>query len=799
MNIAIVAPSAVPFVVGGAEKLWWGLLDAINQGSPHNAELIKLPSPERDFAELIQSYRKFSQLRLDHFDLVISTKYPAWMLSHPNHYCYLQHRLRGLYDTYHFTGLPTALDAQYAHMPLRLRRFVSNMLDAAPDRASLEPFFDELEHLRRQSVLADQFAFPGPLSRAIVHHLDRIGLAPGAIRRYLAISRNVAQREHYFPAGVDVTVLHHPSDLARLDSGPYRNIFTASRLTASKRLDLIIRAFRQVDTDRQLRIAGTGPAREKLEALAGDDPRIRFLGHITDAELSAEYAEALFVPFVPYDEDYGLITVEAMACAKPILTVQDAGGVNELVEHGVTGLSVAADPDALAAAMRELLRDQDATRAMGERARVRVAEIRWPQTIDVLLAEPPAAPLVHGARRPRIVVAVDFPVYPPRGGGQARVYNLYRALARHADCTLVTLCNEPGHAGRFALRPGLTEVRVAKSDAHRTASTALDHRLQASAGDIATLLHAAELTPAYAEALRAETADCDLLIASHPYLYPVLEAITVPRLWYEAHNVEYDMKRAVLGDTDTAKPYLAAVRDTEASLCARAERVLVCARADAERLAALYAIDLAKCHLASNGVDTHLTPYIGQAERTERRRRLGLRRPTLLFIGSWHQPNIEAVELLRGLARELTDCDLLVVGSVCAHPVMADPPANLHALGQLSDAELEVLLGAVDLALNPMNSGSGTNLKMLHYAAAGVPLLGTPFGARGLTLSNGHDLWVAPVANFPHGVRDILATATDSREQRTRRARATAEQDYDWRVIADGLPLFGRRAESAGE
>ena len=801
MNIAIVAPSAVPFVVGGAEKLWWGLLAAINQGTPHNAELIKAPSPERNFAELMQSYRAFSQMRLDHFDLVISTKYPAWMLAHPNHYCYLQHRLRGLYDTYHFTGLPTSLSDQYAHMPLRLRRFVTEMLDAPIERDSLESLFDTIEHLLSQSVLADHFAFPGPLTRALVHRLDAIALAPGAVKRFLAISRNVAQRQDYFPEGAEVTVMHHPSDLEPLRCGEYRHLFTASRLTRSKRIDLIIRAFKQVTTDRQLRIAGTGPMRAELEALAAGDERIRFLGHITDAQLSAEYADALFVPFVPYDEDYGLVTVEAMACAKPILTTVDAGGVNELVDHGRTGLSVAAEPKALANAMRQLLDNINATRGMGERARERVAHIRWPQTVDTLL-EPPA-PVVGSAsgrgRRPRVVIAVDFPVYPPRSGGQARIYNLYKALARRADCTLVTLCDDAQKAGRFNLLPGLTERRIAKSDAHLAASRDLDRQLQASVRDIATLLHA-HLTPAYAEAVREETDDCDLLIASHPYLYPVLRALDVPQLWYEAHNVEYDMKRAVLGDTPAAEPYLAAVREAEAALCARAETVLVCATADADRLAGLYAIDAAKCRLVPNGVDTRLVPYVDQQQRASNQRKLGLLRPSLLFMGSWHQPNIEALQHLHQVARALPECDLLVVGSVCGHPVMRDAPANLHSLGQLSDAELEVLLAAVDLALNPVTSGSGTNLKMLHYAAAGVPIISTEFGDRGLMLQNGHDIWLATLANFADQVRCILRLPLQARHARTWQSRLKAERHYDWGVIADALwlPDATSRSEQGG-
>jgi len=794
MKIAIVAPSPKPFVVGGAEKLWWGLLEAINQGTPHDADLIKLPSPERSFAELIASYRRFSRLDLDHFDLVISTKYPAWMLSHRNHCCYIQHRLRGLYDTYHLTGLPTTLNGMLGEMPLVLRRFALRLQDAPGLRAELEPFFEEVQQLSARAGLARFFAFPGPLSRAVIHYLDRIALAPMAIQRYCAISHNVAQRADYFPADVPVSVIHHPSDLRGLHCAGYRHVFTASRLTQAKRIDLIIRAFKQVRGDLELRIAGTGPQREELERLAASDRRIRFLGHVSDTQMVEEYANALFVPFVPYDEDYGLITVEAMACAKPVLTVEDAGGVNELVEDGVTGRSVAVDPEglALARAMQALVSDPAATRAMGERAQARVAAIRWPQTVTALLAPPPQSPPFAPLRRPKVVIAVDFPVFPPRGGGQARVYHLYKALARRADCVLVTLCNDAAQAGRYVLAPALSELRIAKSDAHRDASRELDGELRASAGDIATLMHI-ELTPAYAQALAAEVADCDLLIASHPYLYPAIAGLDVSNLWYEAHNVEYDMKRAVLGSGAAVVPYLDRVRAAEGALCARADAVLVCAQRDAGRLAELYGIAEDVCVLAPNGVDAGLTPFVGATPRVARREALRLARPALIFIGSWHQPNIEAVGFLRRLATELPGCDLLVVGSVCRHQVMQERPPNLHALGLLDDAELEVLLGAVELALNPITAGSGTNLKMLHYAAAGVPVLSTPFGVRGLCFAEPEHLWVASLEDFAAVAGQILALAPETREQRTAAARACVEQFYDWRIIAGALPLPAAR------
>src|SRR3954471_461657 len=88
MKIAIVAPSQVPYVQGGAERLWRGLHHAL-ESAGHLCELFNVPTPDGDFWEIIDGYRKFSELNYDHFDVVVTGKNPAWMISHPNHYVYM--------------------------------------------------------------------------------------------------------------------------------------------------------------------------------------------------------------------------------------------------------------------------------------------------------------------------------------------------------------------------------------------------------------------------------------------------------------------------------------------------------------------------------------------------------------------------------------------------------------------------------------------------------------------------------------------------------------------------------------
>lgn len=100
MKIAIIAPSHKPFMMGGAEKLWMGLLTGFNRFTPNPCELFKFPVDEFSFWNLVDAYKYFYELDLSGFDMVISGKYPAWMCQHPNHLVYMLHPLRGLYDQY---------------------------------------------------------------------------------------------------------------------------------------------------------------------------------------------------------------------------------------------------------------------------------------------------------------------------------------------------------------------------------------------------------------------------------------------------------------------------------------------------------------------------------------------------------------------------------------------------------------------------------------------------------------------------------------------------------------------------
>lgn len=768
MKVAIVAPSPVPFLLGGAENLWWGLVDALNQLPGVEADLIKLPSAERNASEIVASYRRFAELDLSHFDQVISTKYPAWMVAHPNHVVYLQHKLRGLYDTYP-AQFPTELPPG---LPPALLAAITR---PNPERSLLPELFGRIEEWLATHPDDHGFELPGPRLRALVLQLDRIALAPGQIRRYLAISRTVAERADYFPAGVPVEVLHHPTNLHTRPSESFDAIFTASRLDGAKRIELLLKAYLAAHVDVPLRIAGSGPEQERLQALAAGNPHVQFLGRITEAELVDEYARALFVPFVPYQEDYGLITLEAMQSGKAVLTVADAGGVTELVQPGVNGEVVETSEAALAAAIRRLVDDAARTRAMGEAAPATVAHIEWQPLARTLLTPP--------AKRKKVVVANTFPIYPPQGGGQLRLYHLYKGVAEHADVVMVNLAQASETAGVRELAPGFTEIVVPSSHLLSTANALMEQRLGVPCGDLSALA-LAKLAPNFLDALRRACCDADVVVASHPYAYPALKAVWDGPIHYESLNAEYDLKQAAY---PADSPWLHAVLEAERECAVASPRVFACSGGDAQRLAELYQLDPARVSVVANGTDTCQVRYTDPVERASIRAEQGLgTRPLVLFMGSMHPPNVEALKLLLEVAQACSGLDFVVLGSVCWGVAAEQAPANVRLLGVVEEPEKLAWLALADIGFNPMLSGSGTNLKILDYAAAGLAIVSTPFGARGAVLQPGQHLWQAE----PEGLVDLLKTVAalpaEQQARITRAARERVEQTVDWRVVSAG-------------
>jgi len=93
------------------------------------------------------------------------------------------------------------------------------------------------------------------------------------------------------------------------------------------------------------------------------------------------------VVFPAFEEDFGLVTVEAFASAKAVITCRDSGGPAELVRNGESGLVCDPTPASLAESLGRLAADRDFAERLGAGAAVASTGITWPRTIERLLLQ----------------------------------------------------------------------------------------------------------------------------------------------------------------------------------------------------------------------------------------------------------------------------------------------------------------------------------------------------------------------------------------------------------------------------
>ena len=340
MRILVASPQ-VPFARGGAEILAERLTYELRERG-HEADLVTMPFkwyPRETVLTHALMWRLADLTEVDgrKVDLVIGTKFPSYVVRHPRKVVWLVHQFRQAYE----------LD----------RTEFGQFGESAEDRA---------------------------LRRAI-HRLDRVAL--GEAVKLGAISQNVANRVQR-NVGLEAQVILPPPQQLAFRCDDYGDfVLSVNRLDRAKRIDLLLEAAASEPSIRCV-IAGDGPDRERLEALARDrslDGRAVFAGRVDESELADLYARCRGVYYAPVDEDYGMVPYEAFMASKPVVTTRDAGGPLDVVHDRETGLVIEPRADELARACRFLLDHDAEARAWGQAGRAIAQSVTWDRVIGQLL------------------------------------------------------------------------------------------------------------------------------------------------------------------------------------------------------------------------------------------------------------------------------------------------------------------------------------------------------------------------------------------------------------------------------
>jgi len=402
----------------------------------------------------------------------------------------------------------------------------------------------------------------------------------------------------------------------------------------------------------------------------------------------------------------------------------------------------------------------------------------------------------------RVLILDMQPIDPPVGGGRIRLLGLYHDLGPDAEATYLGSYDWPGPGPRrLRLTPRLTEIDVPLSAAHFAADARLREALGGKVIIDATfpLLH--HLTPRYGEEARRLAGEADVVVVSHPWVWPaVRDAVDPARhlLVYDAHNVEGLLRADLLEDGGAGTEVARAVAANEFELAHRADLLLACSAEDAAAFTDLYGVPAARVHEVPNGVFTRVLRPPSPEAKAAAREGCGLTRPSALFLGSPYGPNLEAAAfVVKRLAPTLPAAEFLLCGGVAdcdgAAPLRETAGPNVRFVGRLSEEEKPRWLHAADVAVNPMFSGSGTNIKMFDFLAAGLPTVATPTGARGIDPGHPPAFLVASPEAFA-GVLSELLGAPGRAAALAVRGRDLVERRFGWEAISPSLGALFLRA-----
>ena len=192
-----------------------------------------------------------------------------------------------------------------------------------------------------------------PIVQAVANRLDyRCAVSEDA--RLLAQGQLGGQYELVFN-GVE---LDAPS--AEPIAAPYPTIFFVGRHEPRKGLEVLVDALQYLPDEVRLWAGGDGPETVRLKERVGNDPRVQWLGRISDAEKQARLrgADVFCAPSL-FGESFGVVLLEAMAARTPIVA-SDLDAYAIVARPGRDALlSAPGDPAALAAALKRVLFDPD--------------------------------------------------------------------------------------------------------------------------------------------------------------------------------------------------------------------------------------------------------------------------------------------------------------------------------------------------------------------------------------------------------------------------------------------------------
>jgi glycosyltransferase involved in cell wall biosynthesis len=377
----------------------------------------------------------------------------------------------------------------------------------------------------------------------------------------------------------------------------------------------------------------------------------------------------------------------------------------------------------------------------------------------------------------KILVLSPCDVFPPVHGSSTAIYHTLQYLSEtnHVSALLCYLYSQRGEV----------DLRHPSLEVHYCRESPLD-RL----GYKGLMFNPLYLRAAWrlAREFQPDIIQAELLWTAPAALW-LRRRLGVPVVLMQ-ENVEYQ-KFVRFGMTS---PFLKLVKWLEGWACRAADRVVALSNVDRDFMIRLYNVPPERFALIPHGVDPNLFDLEIEGAAAARQK-LGLAPdvPVLTFVGKLdYIPNVRAVEhiaeqIAPAVWERHPEAKFVIIGQG------AGALTKFHREGMIFtgfvDARsgdrpnLSDYLSASDVVLVPLDSGSGTRLKILEAAANARPVVSTHMGAEGQSFVDGEEILLTDEVDqaFVEATLQLLADP-DLRERLGRAARAKVLGQYSWQA-----------------
>ena len=366
-------------------------------------------------------------------------------------------------------------------------------------------------------------------------------------------------------------------------------------------------------------------------------------------------------------------------------------------------------------------------------------------------------------------------------GGANVVNGLYTKLSEKYDIDMLYTAPVYEKKSSIKITDGLTEHVIPRSKETDMCIKQLEQKCKVPSLYDVGLSYYLDKTPLFINSLVNSIKNSELIIIDRPFFFPLVQMYANGRaILHRSHNIEYLYRKSTIPQNEYSINMLDYLFQLERNCCNACDMNFSCSETDLNTMKNLYGTPVSKLRLLPNGVFCSDNKFISLRDRKKMKSTFFKSNYKIAtFIGAPHQPNVEACELIYRIAPYCLDTLFVISGDVCQKIINNQKPENVVLLGRISEKTRKLLFAVTDMALNPMYSGSGTNVKMLDYMSMGIPIISSLFGARGIM-----DISGIKIANTEEEfIRAITDFNLDQYKETIINNRKMVEQEYDWEAI----------------